>query len=79
MKNVTIYSTQTCGYCTMAKEFFNKHNIKYVEKDVGADEEARHEMLHKSNQMGVPVIDIDGEIMVGFNEPKLAELLGVTV
>lgn len=77
MSNVTIYSTPTCGYCHMAKEFFNRNNVTYEEKDVASDMEARQEMLEKSQQMGVPVIDVDGTILVGFNEPKLRELLSV--
>lgn len=77
MKNVTIYSTQTCGYCKMAKEFFAEHNISYTEYDVGADLEKRKEMIEKSGQMGVPVIVIDGEITVGFDKPRLSTLLGI--
>lgn len=77
MSNVTIYSTPTCGYCHMAKEFFSRNNVTFEEKDVASDMEARQEMLEKSQQMGVPVIDVDGTILVGFNEPKLRELLSV--
>jgi glutaredoxin 3 len=77
MKNVTIYTTPACGWCRAAKDFFAQHNIQYREKDVATDEEARHEMLHRSQQMGVPVIDIDGEIVVGFDQPKLEELLEI--
>jgi len=78
MKDVTIYSTPSCGWCKRAKEYFAEHSIEYTEKDVAADEEARHDMLHKSGQMGVPVIDIGGEIVVGFNQSKLAELLEIS-
>ena len=60
MPKVTIYSTPTCAYCKMAKEFFAKNNIAYKEHDVATDEAARNEMFSKSHQMGVPVIDIDG-------------------
>lgn len=77
MKNVTIYSTPTCGWCRTAKDLFSKYNIQYQEKDVAADLAAREEMVKKSNQLGVPVIDIDGEIVVGYNEIRLRELLGV--
>lgn len=59
----------------MAKEFFEKNNITYDEKNVMADVGARQEMVQKSGQMGVPVIDIDGEIIVGFDQPRLRELL----
>ena len=61
----------------MAKEFFKKNNIVYTEKDVLADEGARVEMQKKSNQLGVPVIDINGEIFVGFNRPELEKALGL--
>ncbi|MBI2039142.1 MAG: glutaredoxin family protein [Candidatus Niyogibacteria bacterium] len=77
MANVTIYTTPTCVYCKMTKEFFKAHNIQYTEKDVAADEVARKEMFEKSGQMGVPVIFIDGEMIVGFDQKKLSELLGV--
>lgn len=74
---VTIYSTPSCVYCRMAKDFFNKNNVKYIEHDVAADEAARKVMFDKSHQMGVPVIDIDGEIHVGFNRPELERALGL--
>ncbi len=78
MANVTIYTTPTCVYCKMAKEFFGKHNVEYSEKNVAADMAAREEMISKSGQMGVPVINIDGQYVVGFNEQVLAEKLGIT-
>lgn len=77
MKNVTIYSTPSCGWCKTAKQYFTEHNVAYNEKDVASDEAARSEMLEKSKQMGVPVIDIDGEIVIGFNQPRLAQLLDI--
>lgn len=77
MKNVKIYSTPSCHFCHLAKEYFKEHNIAYEEADVASDEQARDEMMKKSGQMGVPVIDIDGEIIVGFNQPKVASLLGL--
>ena len=77
MKNVTIYSTPTCVYCRMAKEFFKKHNISYTEHDVASDMARRQEMVQKTDQMGVPVIDIDGTIVIGFSEKKIAELLEI--
>lgn len=76
--NVTIYSTPTCPYCYAAKDFFKEHNVQYMEHDVAADEEARNEMIEKSGQLGVPVIDIDGEIVVGFNKELLSQLLRVS-
>ena len=78
MTNVTIYSTPTCGYCHVAKDLLTAHNIAYTEKNVAVDLEARREMVEKSQQMGVPVIDVNGSIMVGYNEAKLRELVGIT-
>lgn len=77
MKNVTIYSTPTCGFCHLAKEFFQQHNIPFEEKNVAVDLTAREEMFAKTSQMGVPVIDIDGQTVIGFDQPKLAALLGL--
>ncbi|MEK7554748.1 MAG: glutaredoxin family protein [Patescibacteria group bacterium] len=77
MKTVKIYSTPTCVYCKMSKEFFKKNNIAYTEFDVANDDKAREEMIQKSHQLGVPVIDIDGEIFVGFNRSEIAKALGV--
>ncbi|MCL4406286.1 MAG: glutathione S-transferase N-terminal domain-containing protein [Patescibacteria group bacterium] len=74
---IKIYSTPACIYCRMAKEFFTKNNIKFEEVDVAADRRAAEEMVAKSHQMGVPVIDIDGEIFIGFNRRDLAEKLGI--
>jgi len=74
-KKIIIYSTPTCVYCVMAKDFFKKHNVHYVEKNVAVDEAAREEMVNKSHQMGVPVIDINGEIFVGFNRVDLEKAL----
>ncbi len=78
MKPVAIYTTETCSYCKLAKEFFQKNKVEYQEYNVGTDLEKRQEMIEKSGQMGVPVITIDGEVVVGFNKPRLEELLGVT-
>jgi len=61
----------------MAKEFFQTNNVEYGEFDVSTDEAKRNEMVEKSGQMGVPVIDIEGEIIVGFDEPKIKETLGL--
>lgn len=78
MKNVTIYSTPTCSYCKAAKDFFKKHNVAYTEHDVASDVERRQEMIEKSGQMGVPVITIDDQMVIGFDQVKLAELLGIS-
>ena len=77
MADVTIYTTPTCVYCKAAKDFFKEHNVEYVEKNVAEDEQARDYMVEKSGQMGVPVIDIKGNIVVGFDEKKLTELLEI--
>jgi len=77
MKTVTIYSTPTCHYCNLAKDFFDAHEVKYTVFDVATDLTKRKEMMNKSGQMGVPVIDIDGKIVVGFNEDMIAGLLGI--
>ncbi len=74
---VTIYSTPTCAYCKMTKEFFKEHNVAYSEKNVAEDAGARNEMIQKSGQMGVPVIDIDGQLVVGFQKEKLSDLLNL--
>ena len=74
---VTIYSTPTCVYCKMAKDFFKEHNVLYEEKDVSIDQGARQKLIELSGQLGVPVIDIDGEIIVGFNQAKLAKILNI--
>ena len=77
MASVKIYTTPSCVYCKMAKEFFGKNNVQYEEKNVAVDVEARNEIIQKSGQMGVPVIDVDGKIIVGFDEPRLREALGI--
>lgn len=77
MKNVTIYSTPTCHYCNMAKEYFDANGVKYQTFDVSQDQEKRKEMMEKSGQLGVPVILIDEDVVVGFNKPKLTRLLGL--
>ncbi len=77
MPNVTIYSTPTCHFCHMAKEFFKENNVAYTEYNVGSDLEKRKEMIEKSGQMGVPVIIIDNNLSVGFDKPKIATLLGL--
>lgn len=77
MANVTIYTTPSCVYCKMAKEFFAKNNVAYEEKNVVVDLQAREDMVKKSGQMGVPVIEVDGTVIVGFDQPRLKEVLGV--
>jgi len=77
MKNITIYSTPTCHFCHMAKDFFKENNVEFTDKNVAIDRASAEEMVQKSGQMGVPVIDIDGEIIVGFDEPRLRTLLEI--
>ena len=75
---IIVYSTQSCPYCVMAKDYMKQHGFKYSDIDVSADRAKAEEMIEKSGQMGVPVIDIDGQIIVGFNKPKIAKLLGIS-
>jgi len=77
MKKVEIYSTPTCHYCHMAKDFFQENNISYTEYDVASDLAKRKEMLNLTSQMGVPVIVIDGDWVVGFNQTAVAKKLGL--
>lgn len=74
---VKIYTTPTCAYCHAEKEFFKENNIAFQEHDVFADEKARQEMINKTGQLGVPVTDIDGQIVIGFDKSKLRQLLGL--
>jgi glutaredoxin-like YruB-family protein len=76
-KTVTIYSTPVCHFCHAAKDFFAENNVEYTEHDVASDAEKRQEMIELTSQMGVPVIRIDDDIIVGFDEPKIKELLGL--
>lgn len=77
MSKVIIYTTPTCIYCKMAKAFFKEHNVDYEEKNVSTDTAARDEMIAKSHQLGVPVIDIDGEFTVGFDKERISKLLNI--
>jgi len=77
MKKVIIYTTPTCVFCKMTKKFFDAHHIQYEEKNVLSDLKAREEMVQKSGQMGVPVIDVEGEIVVGFDVDTLSRLLEI--
>jgi len=76
-KKVVMYSTPTCHYCNLAKEFFDHYNISYEVFNVQSDLEKRKEMMEKSGQMGVPVIFIDDEMIKGFDEERLRELLEI--
>ena len=76
-KHVTIYSTPTCHFCQMAKEFFAEKNVPFTAYDVAGDAEKRTEMIKLTGQLGVPVIVIGGDVMVGFDRSKLAHKLGI--
>jgi glutaredoxin-like YruB-family protein len=77
MAKVLVYGTQTCPYCIKAKQFLTENNIIFENYDVGSDQVKAAEMVKKSGQMGVPVIEIDGKIIVGFDKPKIKEALGL--
>ena len=74
---ITVYSTPTCPYCVRAKQFFKDSNVAFDDINVAVDHEKAQEMVTKSGQMGVPVIDVDGEIIIGFDKAKLQSLLGI--
>jgi glutaredoxin 3 len=76
-KTVTIYSTPVCHFCHMAKDFFAENNIAFTEHDVASDLDKRAEMVDMTGQMGVPVIRIGDDVVIGFDEGKVKELLGV--
>ncbi len=78
MEKVTIYSTNSCHFCHMAKDFFKEKGVEFEDFNVGENPEKRKEMIEKSGQMGVPVILIKNNVIVGFNKPKIVELLGIT-
>lgn len=81
MAKVTVYSTPTCPYCHYAKHFLQEHNIEFADIDVSADPAKAEEAIHKSGQMGVPVIIVEQngkeDVVIGFDEERLSELLGV--
>ena len=74
---VTVYSTQSCPWCKRVKDFLKANKIKFSEKDVGSDVKAARKMIEKSGQQGVPVIDVNGTIIVGFDEAKLKSALKI--
>ncbi len=77
MKKVEIYSTPTCHFCHMAKDFFKANDVAFTDYDVSTDETRRSEVVERSGQMGVPVIFIDDQMVIGFNEDKIKEFLGM--
>jgi len=76
MAKIKVYSTPTCPWCTRAKDFLIKKGVKYEDLDVSSNHEAQHELIEKSGQMGVPVLDIDGTIIVGFDQNAITRALG---
>lgn len=74
---VTVYSTPTCHFCHLAKDFFNENNVAFTDYNVAEDAERRNELLEKTGQMAVPVIDIDGTLVVGFDQGQITSLLGL--
>jgi len=77
MSKITVYSTPTCHFCHMAKDFFKEKGVEFEDFNVAENLEKRKEMMDKSGQMGVPVILIEDQIIVGFNKPKIMDLLGM--
>ncbi|MBS3119757.1 glutaredoxin family protein [Candidatus Woesearchaeota archaeon] len=75
--DVKIYSTPACPFCRMTKNYLKEHKIPFTDINVAADPKAAKEMVDKSGQMGVPVIDIDGNIIVGFDKNALKAALGI--
>ena len=76
-KNVRVYSTPTCPYCVRAKQFLKDNNIAYEDIDVSADQQKAQEMMDKTGQMGVPVLDIEGEVIVGFDKGAISKALNL--
>lgn len=77
MVTIIVYSTPACPYCAMAKQFLEENNIHYVEHDVSTNQEKAREMVEKSGQTGVPVLDINGKIIIGFDVAKIREALNL--
>ncbi len=75
MVKVKVYSTPTCPWCKIAKQFLKENKIKFEEVDVSSNQEAAKDMIKRSGQMGVPVIDVDGQLLIGFDKEKLKKLL----
>ncbi len=72
---VKIYTTPSCSYCNIAKKYFRENRVPFTEFDVSRDQRRADEMVRKSGQMGVPVIDINGKVIVGFNQPEIEKSL----
>ncbi len=77
MPKVRVFSTPACPYCTTLKEFLKENNIEFEDINAAEDAQAREEIINRTHQMGVPVVDIDGEIVIGFDKEKISSLLGI--
>ena len=77
MKNVRVYSTPTCPWCIRTKQFLKDNNIAFEDIDVSSNQQAAEEIIQKSGQMGVPVLDIDGQVIVGFDKERIKQALGL--
>lgn len=77
VKSVKVYTTSTCPYCTMLKKFLTEKNISFENIDVGSNPQKAKEMVEKSGQMGVPVINIDGKIIIGFDKEVILKELEI--
>lgn len=77
MKNVKVYSTPTCPWCIKVKQFLKENNVNFENVDIASNQQAAEEMVEKSGQMGVPVLDIEGEIILGFDKDKIKTKLGI--
>ncbi|MCB9418846.1 MAG: NrdH-redoxin [Ardenticatenaceae bacterium] len=75
---VIIFTTPTCSYCNLAKQYFRRNKIRFRDVDISKDQAAARDVVRRSGQMGVPVIDIGGKIIVGFDKPKINQLLGLS-
>lgn len=76
-KKVKIYSTPTCPYCIRTKQYLKENSVPFEDVDVSSNHEAAQEMIKRTGQMAVPVIDIDGELIIGFDKDKIKSLLGL--
>lgn len=74
---VIVFSTPTCSYCNMAKQYFRRNKIRFKDVDVSRDPAAARDLVRRTGQMGVPVIDINGKLIVGFDKPQINHLLDI--
>jgi len=77
MKKVKVYTTPVCPYCYTLKEFLKENNIEFEEIDVSKDEKAKNEIIEKTGKLEVPIVEIDGEIIIGFDKEKISQLLNI--